>query len=104
MAEKSGPAHRFVPTLTEVVPQGDFSQPESATVPSLSREEFERLVDQMLRRAEKALGEHLPESLSILLHEQALAITEMLRREIQVTVRKVVLETLAERVQVQRDR
>lgn len=104
MAERPGPMHRFVPTLTEVVPHTDTSQPENVSVPSISREEFEILVEQMLRRAEKALGQHLPESLSILLHEQALAITEMMRKEIQLTVRKVILETLAERVQASRER
>ena len=87
-------AHRFVPTLTEVV----LPYPEMAAPPatSITPELLEEITDMALRRAEASLTQKLPEVLAALLHEQALAISERLRRETSATVRQAVTEALAE--------
>ena len=88
------PAHRFVPTLTEVV----LPHPVATPTPSqpITRELLEDLTDAALLRAETLLNHKLPEALAVVLHEQALALSEQLRQEIRMVVRQSVAETLAE--------
>lgn len=87
-------AHRFVPTLTEVV----LPRPVVAPTPSqpLTRELLEDITDAALLRAETLLNQKLPEALAVVLHEQALDLSERLRREIRIVVRQSVTETLTE--------
>ncbi len=86
-------AHRFVPTLTEVVRPHPVPAPEA---PALTQEFLEVIVDAALQRAEASLSQQLPEVLSVVLHEQALALSERLRREIRTVVRQSVAQALAE--------
>ena len=89
-------AHRFVPTLTEVVlPHPAMAAPAADPI---TPEQLETITDAALRRAEASLTQKLPEVLAALLHEQALALSERMRREISATVRQAVTETLAERL------
>lgn len=88
------PVHRFVPTLTEVVlppPAMDVPEPSPITP-----EVLEGIVDAALKRVEAGLTQKLPELLAVLLHEQALALSERLRREVRSTVRESVEATVAE--------
>jgi hypothetical protein len=59
-------------------------------------EMLEQIVDASIQRAEAALTQKLPELLSVVLHEQALAVSERLRREIKASVRESVTVALAE--------
>lgn len=86
--------HRFVPTLTEVVPQCAFNSPSNA--PEMTQERLEEIVDHAFRRAEDALLQRVPEVLAVMLHEQALAVSERLRGEIKSAVRQSVASTLSE--------
>ena len=94
-------AHRFVPTLTEVV------QPDAVVVsvapvappaPPVTAEMLDQIVDTSIQRAEAALTQKLPELLAVLLHEHALAVSERLRREIKASVRESVTAAVAEAV------
>lgn len=91
--------HRYVPTLTEVVQQSpvDLGAANATSALELSPEQIEEIVDRSLRRAEEALTQRLPEILAVLLHEQALATSERLRREIRATVRQSVTAALTEK-------
>ena len=92
-------AHRFVPTLTEVVQPDAASTamvPASRPAPSVSPEVLEQIVDASIRRAEAALTQKLPELLAVVLHEHALAVSERLRREIKVVVRESVTAAVGE--------
>ncbi len=62
------------------------------------RELLEDIVDQAIRRTEESLSQRLPEVLAVMLHEQALAVSESVRREIKATVRQSVAAVLAERL------
>jgi hypothetical protein len=85
------PTHRFVPTLTEVVqPPPAMHAPEPLPI---TPEVLEGIVDAALKRVEAGLTQKLPELMAVLLHEQALAISERLRREIRSTVRESVQAT-----------
>lgn len=99
----AGVAHRFVPTLTEVVHPGQSMALPAASpapvVPVMSQELLEEIVDEAIRRAENQLTQKLPELLTIILHEQALAVSERLRREIKTAVRQAVTAALSERMQ-----
>lgn len=94
-------AHRFVPTLTEVVlPEAMAASvvPAESTVttaPSVSPEVVEQIVDAAIRRADVVLTQKLPELLAVVLHEHALAVSERLRREIKASVREAVLAEMA---------
>ena len=92
-------AHRFVPTLTEVVhPDAASNAMAPASPPSqvVSPEILEQIVDASILRAESALTEKLPELLAVVLHEHALAVSERLRREIKVVVRESVTTAVTE--------
>ncbi len=92
-------AHRFVPTLTEVVQPDAASTamvPASRPAPSVSPEVLEQIVDASIRRAEAALTQKLPELLAVVLHEHALAVSERLRREIKAVVRESVTAAVGE--------
>lgn len=90
------PTHRFVPTLTEVVqPPPAMHVPEPLPI---TPEVLEGIVDAALKRVEAGLTQKLPELMAVLLHEQALAISERLRREIRSTVRESVQATLAQAI------
>jgi hypothetical protein len=86
--------HRYVPTLTEVVAH-PASNPPVASL-EITRELFQNVVDQAFRRAEDALTQRLPEVLAVMLHEQALAMSERVRHDIRIAVRESVIATLAE--------
>ena len=95
-------AHRFVPTLTEVVLPDAVSvavppaSPSAPPVSPVSQEMLEQVVDASIRRAEAALTQKLPELLAVVLHEHALAVSERLRREIKAVVRESVTAAVAE--------
>ena len=59
---------------------------------------MEGIVDAALKRVEAGLTQKLPELMAVLLHEQALAISERLRREIRSTVRESVQASLAQAI------
>ena len=87
---------RFVPTLTEVfVPQAQAAESQSPSSP-LSRETLEEVVNAAMTRLDADLTERLPEVLSVLLHEQALAVSEQIRRELKRSARQAVLAALAD--------
>lgn len=86
--------HRFVPTLTEVV-QPDAWTPV-ASAPEISQALLEDIVDRAFRQAEDALTQRLPEVLAVMLHEQALAMSERLRADIRSAVRQSVATSLSE--------
>ena len=92
------PVHRFVPTLTEVVqpemPEALAPAPVAMAPAGFTPEMLEALVDAAVRKVEPVLGQKLPELLAVMLHEQALAISERLRREIQTVVRESLTATL----------
>ena len=99
------PVHRFVPTLTEVVlptpaafAASEPSQPASLITPEI----LEEITDASIRRAEVVLTQKLPELLAVMLHEQALAVSERLRREIRTVVRESVTVALGEKLSVGR--
>ena len=83
--------HRYVPTLTEVV-----QHPATGTPVEITQEVFQHIVDQAFIRTEDALTQRLPEVLAVMLHEQALAMSERRRSDIRVAVRQAVIATLAE--------
>lgn len=98
-------AHRFVPTLTEVVlpdaatgPTAPAPPPAPAasSVSPVSQALLEQIVDASIQRAETALTQKLPELLAVVLHEHALAVSERLRREIKVVVRETVTAVVDE--------
>jgi len=64
----------------------------------ITPEVLEGIVDAALKRVEAGLTQKLPELMAVLLHEQALAISERLRREIRSTVRESVQATLAQAI------
>ena len=91
----------FVPTLTEVVlpdPPASPIEPPAAPQPAITEELLADIVDAALRRSEAALNQRLPEALAVILHEQALAMSEHLRREIRTVVKECVTATLADRL------
>jgi hypothetical protein len=95
-------ARRFVPTLTEVVVLPEQSAPAVSPSPDtaspITMEMLEQIVDASVQRAEAALTQKLPEILSVILYEHALAVSERLRREIKATVRESVTAALADAV------
>jgi hypothetical protein len=89
----------FVPTLTEVVlpdPPVSPVEPPAARQPAITEELLADIVDAALRRSEAALNQRLPEALAVILHEQALAMSEHLRREIRAVVKECVSATLTD--------
>lgn len=87
---------RFVPTLTEVfVPQAQVATSQAPSAP-LSRETLETVVNAAMARLDADLTERLPEALSVLLHEQALSVSEQIRRELKRSARQAVLAALAD--------
>lgn len=94
-------AHRFVPTLTEVVlPEAMAAPvvpagPTVSPAPPVSPEVLEQIVDAAIQRADAVLTQKLPELLAVVLHEHALAVSERLRREIKASVRESVLAEMA---------
>lgn len=94
-------AHRFVPTLTEVVlPEAMAAPvvpagPTVSPAPPVSPVVLEQIVDAAIQRADAVLTQKLPELLAVVLHEHALAVSERLRREIKASVRESILTEMA---------
>jgi len=85
---------RFVPTLTEVViPDAPAA---AVAAPAVSREMLEDIVNAAIQRVEADLSDRLPEALSVLLHEQALAVGEQMRREIRRSVQQAVVSAMSD--------
>ena len=100
MAESGAPppwiAHRFVPTLTEVVHHHQ-SVPPPADSESM-RESLEEFIEGAIRRAETSLSRQLPDMLEVILQEHALALSDRFRDEIRATVRQTVADAIREKL------
>jgi hypothetical protein len=100
MAESGAPppwiAHRFVPTLTEVV-QHQERVPASADSESM-RESLEEFIERAIRRAETSLSRQLPDMLEVILQEHALALSDRFRDEIRAVVRQTVTDAIREKL------
>lgn len=96
MASRTPP--RFVPTLTEVVPQTGPAPlaPTPAGAPPLSQEQ---LAQRVLKRVDLALERRLREAIGVVILEQTEALAPLLRERLEAVVRQVVAEAVAEEMQ-----
>jgi hypothetical protein len=92
MASRTPP--RFVPTLTEVVHSGPA--PLTPSVPSLSEEQ---LAQRVLQRVELVLDRRLREAIGAVIVEQTNQLAPLLRERLQVVVREVVADAVADEMQ-----
>lgn len=82
---------RFVPTLTEVVPQTEVMPSGGA---ELTPEMLDRLVSQATRRASEALIKKLPDLLTYAVQAQMPELVEHLRAELEAQALQSVRATL----------
>ena len=103
MASRTPP--RFVPTLTEVVPQPAAQPPAAAAPPAAAPATAahapgqEQLAQRVLQRVDLVLERRLREALGALILEQTEALAPVLRARLEGVVRQVVAEALADEVQ-----
>ena len=90
MASRTPP--RFVPTLTEVVQTG-HAQPGTTAAPQLSQEQ---LAQRVLQRVDLVLDRRLRETIGTVILEQTNALAPLLRERLEVLVRQVVADALAD--------
>jgi hypothetical protein len=95
MATRTPP--RFVPTLTEVVQHQTGPAPLSPT--SASALSQEQLAQRVLQRVDLALERRLRETIATVILEQTAALTPVLRERIEVLVREVVAQAVAEEIE-----
>ncbi len=91
MATRTPP--RFVPTLTEVVQSGAAPL---ATPPDLSPD---RLAQRVLQRVDLALERRLRETIATVVLEQTAALAPLLRDRIEVLVRELIAQAVAEEIE-----
>lgn len=100
MAESGAPppwiAHRFVPTLTEVVQHVPLAPPSAEA--DTMRESLEEFIEVAIRRAETSLSRQLPDMLEVILQEHALALSDRFRDEIRAVVRHTVSDAIREKL------
>ena len=89
-------AHRFVPTLTEVVQHHQLVPPSAD--PDTMRESLEEFIEGAIRRAETSLSRQLPDMLEVILQEHALALSDRFRDEIRAVVRQTVTDAIREKL------
>ncbi|RCX11828.1 hypothetical protein [Extensimonas vulgaris] len=89
---------RFVPTLTEVVPEADEMSPAqtNASAPqSLLFVQEEEIVHRVLQRVDMALEQRLREAIATVVHEQTRSLLPRLREEVESVLRQTVYEAVA---------
>lgn len=92
MATRTPP--RFVPTLTEVVHSGPAPLgPTPPAPPSLSEEQ---IAHRVLQRVELQLDRRLREAIGAVILEQTNALAPLLRERLQVVVREIVSDAVAD--------
>jgi hypothetical protein len=92
MATRTPP--RFVPTLTEVVHSGPA--PLTPSTPALSEEQ---LAQRVLQRVELVLDRRLRETIGAVIVEQTNQLAPLLRERLQVVVRELVADAIADEMQ-----
>ena len=85
---------RFVPTLTEVVHSGPVPL-APASGPSLSHEQ---LAQRVLQRVDLALDRRLREAIAAVVIQQTEQLAPLLREQVELAVRQVVAEAVAEEI------
>jgi hypothetical protein len=91
MAQRPPP--RFVPTLTEVVHTGPTPL---APAPSISQDQ---LAQRVLQRVDLALDRRVREAIATVVLEQTNALAPLLRERLEVVVREVVAQAVADEMQ-----
>ena len=85
---------RFVPTLTEVVHSGPVPL-APASPPALSHEQ---LAQRVLQRVDLALDRRVREAIAAVVIEQTDQLAPLLRERLELVVRQVVAEAVAEEI------
>lgn len=92
MANRTPP--RFVPTLTEVVNSGPAPLGPSSP-PLLSQDQ---LAQRVLQRVDLALDRRVREAIAAVVIEQTAQLAPLLRERLELVVRQVVAEAVAEEI------
>ncbi|MBE7368317.1 hypothetical protein [Ramlibacter pallidus] len=98
MASRTPP--RFVPTLTEVVHSGPAPLAPAGNV-AVSQEQ---IAQRVLQRVDLVLERRLREAIASVVLEQSRLLTPMLRERLEVVVREVVAEAVADEMQARAPR
>jgi hypothetical protein len=92
MADRTPP--RFVPTLTQVVHSGPAPLGPSSA-PQLSQEQ---LAQRVLQRVDLALDRRVREAIASVVIEQTAQLAPLLRERLELVVRQLVAEAVAEEI------